>query len=121
MANAPDRFEAVYLPDGVKKVEYLPDLQNPNTATFKIEREDHTIGNMLRMQLLRDRDVIFAGYRQPHPLQHHIIVRIQTKSNTTGQDVSTVAALRGAINSLNSELQLISERLEYGLDNVKQQ
>mmetsp|Transcript_14231 Transcript_14231/g.30658 ORF Transcript_14231/g.30658 Transcript_14231/m.30658 type:complete len:121 (+) Transcript_14231:66-428(+) len=112
MANAPDRFEAVYLPDGVKKVEYIPDPHTANAATFKIEREDHTIGNLLRMQLLEDKDVVFAGYRQPHPLQHHIIVRIQTKSSPTGQGVTTVAALRSTIDNLISEMSLITERLE---------
>jgi len=68
------------------------------------------------MQLLRDRDVIFAGYRQPHPLQHHIIVRVQTKFTGNPQvDTDPAQALRQAMDDLNSEFTLLSERLEFEL------
>ncbi|XP_021728512.1 DNA-directed RNA polymerases II, IV and V subunit 11-like isoform X2 [Chenopodium quinoa] len=64
--NAPDRYERFVVPEGVKKVL---------NASFTIEREDHTIGNILRMQLHRDPNVLFAGYKLPHPLQYKILVR----------------------------------------------
>ncbi len=32
---------------------------------------------MIRMQLLKDPNVLFAGYKNPHPLEHKIILRIQ--------------------------------------------
>ncbi|MCL4152259.1 UNVERIFIED_CONTAM: hypothetical protein GTU68_054200 [Idotea baltica] len=32
---------------------------------------------MVRMQLLRDPNVVFAGYKNPHPLEHKAILRIQ--------------------------------------------
>ena len=40
-------------------------------------QEDHTVGNMIRHQLLKDPNVLFAGYKNPHPLEHRIILRIQ--------------------------------------------
>ena len=40
-------------------------------------QEDHTLGNMIRHQLLKDPNVIFAGYKNPHPLEHKIILRVQ--------------------------------------------
>ncbi|KAK4529070.1 hypothetical protein GAYE_SCF7681MG7020 [Galdieria yellowstonensis] len=110
MANAPDRFEAVVLPDGVAKLEYQKD-KVPNSAIIKIEREDHTIGNLLRMQLLRDPKVIFAAYRAPHPLQHHILVRVQTKSSEM-EPYTPIDALANAFNDLGTEMSLLSERLE---------
>ncbi len=44
---------------------------------FFLFQEDHTLGNMIRHQLLKDPNVIFAGYKNPHPLEHKIILRIQ--------------------------------------------
>ena len=40
-------------------------------------QEDHTLGNMIRHQLLKDPNVLFAGYKNPHPLEHKVILRIQ--------------------------------------------
>lgn len=37
------------------------------------------MGNMIRHQLLKDPNVIFAGYKNPHPLEHKILLRIQVK------------------------------------------
>jgi hypothetical protein len=36
------------------------------------------MGNLIRMQLLRDKQVKFAGYIHPHPLIHRIELRVQT-------------------------------------------
>ena len=40
----------------------------PNTSLFKLNKEDHTLGNMLRGQLLHSPHVLFSGYRVPHPM-----------------------------------------------------
>ncbi|RZB93414.1 DNA-directed RNA polymerases II, IV and V subunit 11 [Glycine soja] len=74
--NAPDRYERFVVPEGTKKVSYERDTKIINAASFTIEREEHTIGNILRMQLHRDPNVLFAGYKLPHPLQYKIIVRV---------------------------------------------
>jgi len=50
----------------------------PNSGTLTINKEDHTMGNLIRMQLLRDKQVKFAGYIHPHPLIHKIELRVQT-------------------------------------------
>ncbi|EAL68596.2 hypothetical protein ACTFIW_002334 [Dictyostelium discoideum] len=80
--NAPDRFELFVLPDGAKKVTMVRDTKIPNASMFTILKEDHTIGNLIRMQLIADQDIIFAGYRMPHPLEHNVNIRIQTNNNT---------------------------------------
>mmetsp|Transcript_8259 Transcript_8259/g.16735 ORF Transcript_8259/g.16735 Transcript_8259/m.16735 type:complete len:107 (+) Transcript_8259:437-757(+) len=84
-----------------------------NAVTLKIEREDHTIGNLLRMQLLRDPDVIYAGYRHPHPLTHHILLRVQTKAGLDSD--SPVKAITTAMQDLRSELSLLDERFKQAL------
>lgn len=35
-------------------------------------------------QLHRDKDVIFAGYRAPHPLQHKVEIRVRAQSSVAG-------------------------------------
>ncbi|KAA8495877.1 DNA-directed RNA polymerases II, IV and V subunit 11 [Porphyridium purpureum] len=115
MANAPERFDAVFLPDGVSKISYEHPMNDPSTAVFRIEREDHTIGNLLRMQLLRDKNVIFAGYRQPHPLQHHIELRVKVKQPSSLSEESPVTALIEAITDLDQELNLLQDRFQFAV------
>lgn len=58
-------------------------------------------------QLLKDPQVIFAAYKQPHPLEHKFILRIQTTP-----DYSPESALTNAITDLMSELSLLEERFK---------
>ncbi|KAI1718839.1 RNA polymerase rpb3/Rpb11 dimerization domain-containing protein [Ditylenchus destructor] len=103
--NRPDTFEAFLLNDGEKKVVIDKDTKVPNAAVFTFNKEDHTLGNLLKHQLLKDPQVLFAGYRNPHPLEHKILLRIQTTPETTPAD-----ALNSAITDLTAELSLFEER-----------
>ncbi|KAK4709293.1 hypothetical protein AABB24_018976 [Solanum stoloniferum] len=105
--NAPDRYERFVVPEGVKKVSYERDTKIMNAATFTVEREDHTIGNIVRMQLHRDDNVLFAGYKLPHPLQYKILLRIQTTSQS-----SPMQAYNQAINDLDKELDHLKSQFE---------
>ncbi|XP_041011486.1 DNA-directed RNA polymerases II, IV and V subunit 11-like [Juglans microcarpa x Juglans regia] len=66
--NGPDHYEHFVVPQGTKKVSYETDPKIINVVLFTIKREDHTIGNILCMQLHKDPNVLFAGYKLPHPL-----------------------------------------------------
>ncbi|KVH92216.1 DNA-directed RNA polymerase, RBP11-like protein [Cynara cardunculus var. scolymus] len=105
--NAPDRYERFVVPEGTKKVSYERDTKIINAASFTIEREDHTIGNIVRMQLHRDGNVLFAGYKLPHPLQYKIIVRVHTTSQS-----SPMQAYNQAINDLDKELDHLKAAFE---------
>ena len=105
--NAPPTFESFLLFDGEKKITKEQDTKVPNAAVFTINKEDHTLGNMIRQQLLKDPNVLFAGYKNPHPLEHKVVLRIQTTSDYTPQD-----ALMNAITDLISELSLFEERFK---------
>ncbi|CAJ0960976.1 unnamed protein product, partial [Mesorhabditis belari] len=105
--NAPSAFESFIIFEGEKKIEYEVDTKVPNCAVFTINKEDHTLGNLLKHQLLKDPNVLFAGYRNPHPLEHKFHLRIQTNGECTPSD-----ALSLAITDLISELSLFSERFE---------
>merc|ERR1712141_998531 len=105
--NAPPTFESFLLFDGEKKITKEQDTKVPNASIFTINKEDHTLGNMIRCQLLKDPNVIFAGYKNPHPLENKIILRIQTTSDYTPQD-----ALKNAITDLMAEISLFEERFK---------
>lgn len=62
---------------------------------------------MLRMKLLENPDVIFVGYKQPHPLWHHILLRVQTTASNSPQN-----ALSDCITELQNELGKIVSDLE---------
>ena len=43
-----------------------------------INQQDHTLGNPVRYQLLRNSHVRFAGYKKPHPLEERIELKVHT-------------------------------------------
>ena len=59
-----------------ERVVYEKSTKIPNFATITIQKEDHTLGNIVRQQLLRDRRVRFAGYRKPHPLFDLVEIKV---------------------------------------------
>lgn len=105
MTNAPDRYERFVVPEGVDKITVEKDTKVANAAKFTLQREDHTIGNILRMQLHRDEHVLFAGYQIPHPLEHRLIVKVQTNGRKT-----PVAAVEDALTALTDEYADIQEQ-----------
>lgn len=99
--NAPERTAAFLLDEdnGERKIEYITDTKTTNAGIFRFNREDHTVGNLFRLQLLRDPAVRFAGYQHPHPLLNYINLRVQTNSS----NVSPAEVLTNAIEDLGSE------------------
>mmetsp|Transcript_32770 Transcript_32770/g.71900 ORF Transcript_32770/g.71900 Transcript_32770/m.71900 type:complete len:128 (-) Transcript_32770:449-832(-) len=109
--NAPERSAQFILDEdsGEVKIVYALDTKISNAGTFTLNKEDHTVGNLFRMQLLRDPSVRFAGYMIPHPLIHRVELRIQTSSST----VSPVEVLSSAIEDLGNETDhLIAQATE---------
>ncbi|EIW78371.1 RBP11-like subunits of RNA polymerase, partial [Coniophora puteana RWD-64-598 SS2] len=105
--NAPNRFELFVLEDGEKPVEVTEDTKIPNAATFKIVKQDHTLGNMIRAQVLSMPQVLFAGYKVPHPLQPYFLLKIQTDGSLTPQ-----AALEQACTKLISTISTIEKKFK---------
>ncbi|KAG8853275.1 DNA-directed RNA polymerase II core subunit [Tulasnella sp. 330] len=81
--NAPNRFELYVLADGEKALEVVEDTKIPNAATIKIVKQDHTMANMIRAQLLAHPNVVFAGYKVPHPNEPYFILKVQTDGKIT--------------------------------------
>ena len=97
----------------------------PNTSTFLVQKEDHTLGNLLARyvlsshpiplnsphpavrQMQHQQHVLFAGYKVPHPLDHSLVLKIQTDRTTTPME-----ALQRGVDQLIGDLSLLEERVK---------
>jgi DNA-directed RNA polymerase II subunit RPB11 len=70
-----------------------------NRLEVEIPNEDHTLGNLLRSTLLRDKTVKYAGYQIVHPLTGGIKLVIET------DDAKPREALMRAISLIEQETQ----------------
>uniref|UniRef100_A0A4W5JRM1 RNA polymerase II subunit J n=1 Tax=Hucho hucho TaxID=62062 RepID=A0A4W5JRM1_9TELE len=93
-----------------KRITIIKDTKVPNACLFTLNKEDHTLGNIIRQQLLKDPQVLFAGYKVPHPLEHKIVIRVQTTPDYSPQEAFT-----NAITDLISELSLLEERFRVAI------
>ena len=69
--------ELLFLRYRMTRPDKKQDTKVPNASIFTINKEDHTLGNLIRHQLLKDPNVLFAGYKNPHPLEHKVVIRVQ--------------------------------------------
>ena len=103
------------------------DTKIPNAATVKIVKQDHTLANMIRgyvnfllylrnalastslfcSQLLAMPQVLFAGYKVPHPLHPYFLVKIQTDGTIT-----PTAALEQACTKLIGTLSSLEAKFK---------
>jgi len=72
--------------------------------------EDHSLGNLLRMYLLKDRDVKFAGYKVPHPLEDQVELRLLTSDK---KEQNPLVTLNNCITTILDDI----EELEKQFDN----
>ncbi|KAK7681399.1 hypothetical protein QCA50_015491 [Cerrena zonata] len=102
--NAPNRYELYVLDEEERPVEVVEDTKIPNAATIKIVKQDHTLGNLLRAQLLAMPQVLFAGYKVPHPLQPYFLIKLQTDGSITPTALLEQACTKliGTISTLES-------------------
>ena len=115
--NAPERFSSFLLDEDIaeEKIVYASDTKVSNAGTFTINKEDHTVGNLLRMQLLRDPKVRFVGYKMPHPLINSLDLKIQTSSS----EHQPVDALANAIQDLKYETEELINQTSSAIEKWK--
>ena len=86
------------------------------TCSHRLTRtvEDHTLGNIVRYSLLEHKQVLFAGYRVPHPLEHRIEIKIQTTHDTTPRNalMDSVIHLQRKFESLQDKFKTECDRVE---------
>lgn len=105
--NAPDRFELFLLAEGENKLVIDPDTKSPNAIVVTFNKEDHTLGNLIRAELLHDDKVLFAAYKVEHPFFAVFKMRIQTVEGYDPKD-----ALKNACNSIISKLAVFKTNFE---------
>jgi len=71
----------------------------PNASLFTFNKEDHTLGNLLRAKLAKSEHVLFAGYQVPHPLFATFKLRVQTDGEIQPKE-AVVKACREVISEL---------------------
>jgi DNA-directed RNA polymerase II subunit RPB11 len=103
--NAPAPTDHILLEGDEQKVKYAKDTQMTNAGSFEVRKEDHTLGNIMRMSLLRDKRVIFAGYRIPHPLEHVVFIKVRTKPTC-----DPITAMTTSITNLKDELASLADQ-----------
>lgn len=72
--------------------------ESPNKLEIEIADEDHTLGNLLRSKLLKEKKVKHAGYQIVHPLTGGIKLLIQTEGSAKPRD-----ALLKALSDIEEE------------------
>lgn len=112
--NQPDRYERFVLPEHKKKLEFAADTKLEHAGTYTVEREDHTLGNLVRMQMHRDPAVLFSGYRIPHPLEPRMLIKVQTTGAKAPQKAFTDAldCLQGEVGELRRKMAAELDRAE---------
>ncbi|KAM9799475.1 DNA-directed RNA polymerase II subunit RPB11-a [Syngnathus typhle] len=110
------------------------DTKVPNSCLFTLNKEDHTLGNIIQARTT-PYDIGFCfpkrrarsrgrgnkisrgnqikhntGYKVPHPLEHKIVIRVQSTPDYSPQEAFT-----NAITDLISELSLLEERFRVAI------
>lgn len=87
------------------KVKILSEATN--RLEIEIADEDHTLGNLLRSKLLKDKKVKHAGYQIVHPLTGGIKLLIQTEGSATPRD-----ALLRALTEIEEETKEFQQKFK---------
>jgi len=90
--------------------ESTPAALDETNVTLFFNEEDHTLGNLLRVQLLRDPEVIFAAYKVPHPLTRSVEVRVQTHGTTP-----VTESMDTALEAIGKDLDIFDKAFEEAL------
>ncbi|KXT03170.1 hypothetical protein AC579_6875 [Pseudocercospora musae] len=110
-ADQRDSYESFILDEGQKKVEVDPETRVPNAAMFTFNKEDHTLGNLLRAKLVKSEHVLFAGYQVPHPLFATFKLRVQTDGQVSPKE-AVVNACREVVKELGQLDQEFTKEFE---------
>ncbi|MEM1689329.1 MAG: RpoL/Rpb11 RNA polymerase subunit family protein [Candidatus Hadarchaeales archaeon] len=76
---------------------------------LKVTGTDHTIMNLLCSELHSDEDVVFAAYREDHPLTKTITFYIQTSGKTPEK------AIKDAIARIQRQIDEFEEKFKKAL------
>ena len=93
----------------MKKMEIEVEKQD-NQATLVITDEDLAIGYILRKELLKNNEVVFAGTIKPHPLVNNFKVQVETKKSDPMAEI--IASGNNAIEVSDEILEKFTKSLK---------
>ena len=93
----------------MKKMEIEVEKQD-NQATLVITDEDLAIGYILRKELLKNKEVVFAGAIKPHPLVNNFKVQVETKKSDPMAEI--IASGNNAIEVSDEILEKFTKSLK---------
>mmetsp|Transcript_115324 Transcript_115324/g.160030 ORF Transcript_115324/g.160030 Transcript_115324/m.160030 type:complete len:116 (+) Transcript_115324:71-418(+) len=96
------------------QIQRAPD-DNCN-ATYSLLNEDHTLGNLMRNQLIKNNGVQFCAYSVPHPSEPIMNVRLQVSE---GQDTNKV--MKHGLKRIAKMCDALEEKFTNRLEEYKNQ
>lgn len=88
------------------QIEILKDKKEE--IKFKIigKEDHHSIGNLLRNEAFKNKEVVFAAYKKEHPLTDESIFILKTNGKTAK------SVLKGILKSLSSQINDLKAEFE---------
>lgn len=80
-------------------------------ATYSFYDEDHTLGNLLRNQVVKNKSVEFCAYSVPHPSEPICNIRIQV-AESASEAADANQALRHGLKRVSKICDVLSEKFE---------
>ncbi|RLF06248.1 MAG: DNA-directed RNA polymerase subunit L [Thermoprotei archaeon] len=92
-----------------EELEVEVERSEPTRLTVKVRGEDHTIFNVLVEELNRDKHVVFAAYKQLHPLTGEYTFTVVTDG-----EEEPIEAIRSACERLKEVYSSLLSQLTRG-------
>ena len=92
-----------------------------SSATYSFVGEDHTLGNLVRNQIVKNKHVEFCAYSVPHPSEAICNVRIQLaqQPNATSGDLDTNKVLKASLKRVSRVCDALTEKFKTRLAEFK--
>ncbi len=93
--------------------------QMQSAVAHEIMQDGISVTNSQRApcrQLLRDPEVMFAGYKFPHPLEYHIFIKVQTIGKKPPREAfdDALTSLIGELNDIRDKFQVCQASFKTG-------
>ena len=110
-------------PEQLENAKRLAVSRNPpedmSSATYSFVGEDHTLGNLVRNQIVKNKHVEFCAYSVPHPSEAVCNVRIQLAEASAGAGVDTDKVLKASLKRVSRVCDALTEKFQTRLQEFK--
>ena len=91
--------------------------EDMSSATYAFVGEDHTLGNLVRNQIVKNKHVQFCAYSVPHPSEAICNVRIQLAEDNDAIDTNKV--LKASLKRVSRVCDALTEKFQQRLKEFK--